>query len=113
MIIRGDRLNDRQRAQVLAAYVYRHTIENARARGVDCVNCANIPHWPYVTGQALADGPHVWTRAQWHKYHTTHGAVAITDAQWLADHAFHFVKDGSRLHGRRHHAEPAFMAEVS
>lgn len=34
-----------------------------------------------------------------------------TDSEWIAEHAFHFVKDGSRLMFNRHYAEPAFMAE--
>ncbi len=110
MILKGSSLNSRQREQVLAAFVHRNTIENAKRRGVDCVNCA-MNRYPYVTGQALPDGPHVYTREQWHTYHTTHGAVAISDAQWLADHAFKFIKDGSRL-AIRGSALPAYMAEA-
>jgi hypothetical protein len=34
-----------------------------------------------------------------------------TDDEWLNTHAFHFVKDGSRLMRNRRYAEPAFMAE--
>jgi len=30
----------------------------------------------------------------------------ISDAEWIADHAFHFVADGSRLDLRYKHAEP-------
>jgi hypothetical protein len=105
MLIKGSDLTSRQREQVLAAFVHRDTIENARRHGVACMNCANIRSWPYVTGQALPDGPHVWTRAQWHKYHISKGAIATTDQEWLRKHAFHFVKDGSRLHARRHAAE--------
>lgn len=96
MLIRGDKLTTEQRRQVLAAFVHRHTIENARTRGVKCVMCADSVPPPH-------DG-------SWHARH-----VAVqTDDQWLADHAFHFVKDGSRLHDRRHFAEPAYLAaEVS
>jgi phospholipase C len=106
MLIKGSALTSQQRAQVLAAFVHRPTVESARSRGVACAHCAQIPQWPYVTGQALPDGPHVWTRDQWHTYHTTHGAIDGTDQQWLEAHAFHFLKDGSRLMERRH-AEPA------
>lgn len=112
MLIRGLDLNPVQRRLVLAVFVHRHTIENASARGVACVNCADIPCWPYVAGQALVTGPKVYTREQWHAYHTSHGAVDVPDAEWLASHAFHFVKDGSRLMLNRMFAEPVFMAEV-
>jgi hypothetical protein len=30
-----------------------------------------------------------------------------TDAAWLSKHAFHFVKDGSRLSRNRRYAEPS------
>jgi hypothetical protein len=32
-----------------------------------------------------------------------------TDEEWINDHAFHFIKDGSRL-SRRSYAEPAYLA---
>ena len=34
-----------------------------------------------------------------------------SDKQWLADHAFHFIKDGSRMDARMSYCEPAFMAD--
>ncbi len=34
-----------------------------------------------------------------------------TDHDWINNHAFHFVKDGSRLMYNRHHCEPEFMAD--
>jgi hypothetical protein len=34
-----------------------------------------------------------------------------SDETWLAEHAFHFVKDGSRLNANHHYAEPAFLAD--
>lgn len=34
----------------------------------------------------------------------------ISDAQWLAEHAFYVVKGGSRLMRNRHYAEPHFLA---
>lgn len=54
MLIKGKDLNDKQRAQVLAAYVYRH--------------------------HAIGEGKHY-----------------PNEQAWLVDHAFYFVKDGSRL----------------
>jgi hypothetical protein len=35
----------------------------------------------------------------------------ITDEQWLAEHAFWFVSDGSRLSISHKHCEPAFVAD--
>ena len=35
----------------------------------------------------------------------------ITDNQWLNDHAFWFVNDGSRLARNRNHAEPHYLAD--
>lgn len=37
---------------------------------------------------------------------------AISDAQWLEEHAFYVRKDG-RLAANRHHAQPAFMADAT
>ena len=34
-----------------------------------------------------------------------------TDHDWINDHAFHFIKDGSRLMANRHHAEPHYLAD--
>lgn len=34
-----------------------------------------------------------------------------TEQDWLNDHAFYFVKDGSRLSARHKHCVPAFMAD--
>jgi hypothetical protein len=75
MLIKGSQLTDKQRREVLAAYVHRNTIE----------------HPCNLTG-----GPTVPTQ---------------TDQDWLNDHAFYFVKDGSRLAANRAHCEPAFMAD--
>ncbi len=33
------------------------------------------------------------------------------DEVWLKEHAFHFVKDGSRLSANRRYAEPKWKAE--
>lgn len=35
----------------------------------------------------------------------------ISDDQWIAEHAFHFTADGSRLCHRPKHCEPAYMAD--
>lgn len=35
----------------------------------------------------------------------------VSDNQWVADHAFYFIKDGSRLDARRVHAEPHYLAD--
>lgn len=39
------------------------------------------------------------------------GGYYANDEAWLRDHAFHFVKDGSRLARNRHHCEPSFLAD--
>ena len=36
--------------------------------------------------------------------------AAITDRQWLVDHAFYITKRGT-LDARRRHAEPAYLAD--
>ena len=38
--------------------------------------------------------------------------VRGTDADWVNEHSFYFVKDGSRLSGRHNYAQPAFMADI-
>ncbi len=112
-IIHGSRLNEAQRKQVLAAFVHRHTIENAKQTyGGKCVLCEQSTRGGHivtgVSNPGAMEAPlKVWTRAEWHAYHVP----AVTDAEWLTAHAFHFVKDGSRLMERRH-AEPAFMANA-
>jgi hypothetical protein len=107
MLIKGSQLTDAQRRIVLAAFVHRHTIENAKRRGVDCVLCADSGGNYEVT---IPAGQHSATtiRKAWHEHHVK----VQTDDQWLADHAFAFVKDGSRLSTRNTHAEPAFMADL-
>lgn len=104
-LIRGDNLNDAQRRLVLAAFVHRHTHENAKQtyRG-QCPACAQAGRkgWPYVCGEALPDGPRVYTREQWHAYH----APLTTDAEWLASYSFWFTSDGKRLSESHNHCEP-------
>lgn len=115
MLIKGSQLNARQRALVLAAFVHRHTHENARqSYGGRCPNCAQSTHGGrIITGSRRGPVPlREWTPDEWHAYHTSHGAPLQTDAAWLEAHAFHFVKDGSRLSARHNRAEPAFMADA-
>lgn len=80
MLIRGDKLSSDQRRQVLAAFIYRWTSDNGQREAV----------W-----RGLRSQPTIPLQ---------------TDQQWLAEHAFHFTKDGSRLTRNRKHAEPAFLA---
>ena len=95
MLIRGDRLNSRQREIVLRTFIYRWTTGNRRLREVyRCPHC-NLAKIEF-------------DRIECRQYHPT--IRLQTDDEWLATHAFHFLKDGSRLMTNRHHAEPAFMA---
>jgi len=80
MLIRGDRLTQQQRNLVLAAFGYRWTRDNP----------VRERWWRGIEGKPTIP--------------------LISDDQWLRDHAFHFVKDGSRMMRTRHHAEPAYMA---
>ena len=34
-----------------------------------------------------------------------------SDQEWLNEHAFYFVRDGSRLNRNYRHCEPAYMAD--
>jgi len=34
-----------------------------------------------------------------------------SDDEWIAKHAFHFLKDGSRLAANKRRAEPVYMAD--
>jgi len=81
MLIRGDRLNERQKRMVLSAFIYRWTKDNHRREEV----------YRGIFGKPTIP--------------------LVSDAQWLKEHAFHFVRDGSRLMANRHYAEPAFMTE--
>lgn len=73
MLIKGDKLTDKQRQTVLRAFVHRNTVE--------------------------------------HPYHLSGGNGKQTDAEYLSEHAFYFVKDGSRLSVRHQHCEPAYLAD--
>jgi hypothetical protein len=97
-LIRGDQLNDQQRQLVLNAFVHRWTRENPhRTQVYKCDKC-DINE-PYVNEESAEGHSHPTIPLQ-------------SDEQWLAEHAFHFVKDGSRLVPRRF-AEPAFLADES
>jgi hypothetical protein len=82
MLIRGDRLTACQRALVLAAFSYRRTHENRHRERF----------WAKVKGGR----PRIPLQ---------------TDTQWLCEHAFYFVKDGSRLSCRNRFCEPHYLAE--
>ena len=82
MLIRGDKLTDRLKKEVLGAYIYRWTSDNKRRVSIWATIKAGAPTIPLVT-----------------------------DAEWLADHAFHVTAAGN-LDGRRRHAEPAWMIET-
>ena len=82
MLIRGEDLSFQQRRLVLAAFSYRWTHENPNRR-------------------------HVWSRVQ-------AGPPSLplqTDSQWLREHAFYFVRDGSRLSHRHHFCVPHYLAD--
>lgn len=101
MLIRGDKLPHRLQREVLAAYVHRWTIENARQTyHGECPACAQTGGFPYICGEALPNGPIKHTRESWHAYHVP----LTTDAEWLAAHAFHVTK-----RGELDHAEPACL----
>lgn len=80
-LIKGKDLNSSQRGQVLNTYVYRWTSDNKRRESI-YANIAGKPTTPL-----------------------------ITDNQWLREHAFWFLNDGSRLDYTHKHCEPAFMAD--
>lgn len=83
MLIKGSKLNTAQRQIVLAAFPYRWTVENLqRAKA-------------FLAAGKLK-GPTIEPE---------------TDQAWLDSHAFHFVKDGSRMVASRNFAEPAYLAD--
>ncbi len=96
MLIRGDHLSFDQRQQVLAAFVHRWTIENARqSYGGQCPGCVQ---------QHQCGGSMEVNGKPWHEYHVP----LTTDSEWLKRYAFHFTKDGKRLMANHHHAEPVY-----
>ncbi len=81
MLIRGTELTLRQRRLILAAFSYRWTHEN--------------PHRRRVWSSIKAGQPTIPLQ---------------TDDQWLREHAFYFVKDGSRLSDRHQSCVPHYLA---
>lgn len=95
MYINGDKLNPKQRAEVLRTFVHRWTIENARQTfGGRCPGCEQ-------------GFPSDWSRDDWHAYHVS----LTTDDKWLADHAFYFIANGSRLAANRRYAVGAMREQ--
>jgi hypothetical protein len=93
MLIRGDKLTEKQKTEVLRTFIHRWTFENAQQTyGGKCPAC-----------QQGRPGIGV---VEWHAHH----AKLIPDREWLFLHAFHFTKDGTKLMIRRH-AEPAYIAD--
>jgi hypothetical protein len=97
MLIKGKDLSYRQETLVKAAFIYRWTYENPmRCRVYRCSLC-NVAE-PYEN-MGSSNGH-------------THPTIPLQhDNDWIAEHAFHFVKDGSRLMHNRHFAEPVYMAD--
>jgi hypothetical protein len=102
-LIQGSALNGEQRAEVLARFVHRWTHENARQTYNGC--CPGCEQSKRSNGMYAAG---TMTREQWHAYHVS----LVSDAQWLADHAFYVNKDGT-LSERYNHCEPAYMADLA
>lgn len=76
VLIPGPQLKPHQRAHVLRAFPYRWTHENGAAE----YNHGGPDRAPTVP--------------------------KVSDDEWVNAHAFHFIQDGSRLHGGHQHAEP-------
>lgn len=81
MLIKGDKLNQEQRKQVLESFGYRWTSDNRRRED----------WWRGIKGQPTMP--------------------LVSDDQWLKEHAFHFTSDGKRLKARPRYCEPAYLAE--
>jgi hypothetical protein len=103
--VRGDRLKATIMAEILRAFVYRWTRENhptAQLKGV-CPSCN-------VRGGAPDDyfyNGHVAPIAC-RQYHPT--VPLVSDAHWLATHAFCVAKRGE-LDARNNHCMPAYCVE--
>lgn len=85
MLLKGNELNAKQRSQVLAAFVHRWTFENRRCESMRKERSRL---------ESIGVKP----------------ALVVSDANWIANHAFHFLKDGSQLMASKTHAEPEYMA---
>lgn len=65
--------------------------------------------------QVLGAFGYRWTLENKRRATNWHGVSQPTialqsDEQWLAEHAFYFVADGSRLMANRRHCEPSYIA---
>jgi hypothetical protein len=97
-LVRGDRLTPRQRVEVLAAFIYRWTRENAQrvqAWG-ECSKCD--VRRPYVNLKS-SDG------------HSHPAIPLVSDNDWLGQHAFYVTEDGD-LSKRHRHCEPTAFSFV-
>lgn len=103
-LIKGLDLTREQRAQVLAAFLYRWTSDNKRRAEVYklCPVC-NV-----AGGRADAPDQSYTAPVECRQHHPT--VPLITDAEWLAQHAFYFTKAG-RLAANRRFCEPAYLAD--
>lgn len=102
MLIKGTDLTSAQRRMVLATFVHRWTHENApQTYNGRCPACVQREQTGGRSTDIMPDGQ------MWHQYHTH----LTTDDEWIAQHAFHFVKDGSRLSSQQSSCEPAYMAD--
>ena len=81
MLKRGDTLTEQQKREVKNAFIYRWTVENEK-RVRSMLRPSQCPTM-----------------------------AVISDEQWINEHAFHFIADGSRLTHNRSYAEPAYMVE--
>ena len=87
MLIKGVNLTPTQREIVLCTFTNRWTFENSQAhfRTIEpgCIGCrqGSFDETKFPTDEAK---------------HACH-APLVTDDTWIAQHAFRFVKDGSRL----------------
>lgn len=84
MLIKGTDLTRRQREQVLAAFIYRWTTENPQRESA----------WAFAGKSGGAPS-----------------MPLISDDEWLAQYAFNFLKDGSRLAFRGRYAQPIYLVD--
>lgn len=81
--VNGSKLSESAREEVLSKFTYRWTVENER-RARSWYSDGNVQP-PRIS--------------------------LISDAEWLAQHAFRVIKDGTRLDARQQFAKPACMAD--
>lgn len=95
MWVKGKDLTPTQCKQVLASYVHRQTKKTIRAVSANagCLACRG-----YDCG---GKSTHTLVYSMWDKL--------PTDNEWIIEHAFNFIKDGSRLNGNYNHCVPVYM----